>query len=175
MTDLSTYEGRRAAWADELGSPDYVQYTGGALRTTMPLDLDKKSCCCLGVACELILRVAPGVLERDQRANVYGYRGQGKRDEFSIDYLPEEASEWLGIYDSIGDVVLDQEYFDAIEALETLEIKDLTGLVVGSEISLASLNDSGVPFSVIAGLISRGALVQTRNGPVRDTRGDQPE
>jgi hypothetical protein len=168
MTDLSTYEGRRAAWADELGSPDYEQYTGGALRSRAGGN-GKKPCCCLGVACELIIRLEPGLLIANSISSTYLFQAVEHPKDGSSEFLPAIAAQWLGLYDTSPDAELDQDYVDAYRALNPIgvDLKDGAG-DAGDQISLVSLNDAGVPFELIAGLIRRDRLLRVARGPVRD-------
>jgi hypothetical protein len=91
----------------------------------------------------------------------------------SSEFLPDAAAKWLGLYDTSPDALLDQEYVDAYGSLELnpdVHANDLKGGAgdVDDRVSLVSLNDAGVPFELIAGLIRRDRLLRVARGPVRD-------
>ncbi|HEY5787671.1 MAG TPA: hypothetical protein VIT65_23145 [Microlunatus sp.] len=186
MTDLSTYEGRRAAWADELDSDRYEQYTGGALRLRYQnIDTDdptmKPQCCCLGVGCELVIKHAPELLGRAAYASKYSYQHPNLDPDLQqqVSFMPKEAYDWLGLPGGNPTATLDQAFIEAFEALQ-LERSEageepilLTNphtdratnqLLEGMSLELAGMNDAKVPFTLIAGLIRRECLDHVQTG-----------
>lgn len=107
--------------------------------------LEGDTWCCLGVAtdaaCEdgVDIRRAEGRLVRVAIEFFDGYS----------QYLPSQVAEWLGLEANTDDllVVLDDEFFDSVE--------DSGPWSQGEKVWLAELNDGGVPFDAIAGLIER--------------------
>jgi hypothetical protein len=204
MTDLTTYEGRRAAWAAEIRSGAYVQALSMLrdLHDEPDEQVTRKQCCCLGVACELIAREAPDVLQaqEDDASSRWIYSSPGMTvlearrirdvtvaDQFdaSTGFLPRSAQQWLGVATRSPMATLDQQFLDERDALR-LERRpqDLsTSLPVlptssalaqaGDIIALHALNDAQVPFPLIAGLIERECLIDVRTGPVESADGSE--
>lgn len=183
--DLTTYEGRREAWVLEMLSNDYLPYLGGGLESRKLVEADgRKFCCCLGVACELIIRLEPSLIHiTDFR---YGHSlefgSTTDPEDKTQGFLPRAAAMWLGV-DPQPYVTLDQKFVDEL-AVENARLKadgeyaiiipggsdpnpiDPSRPYLGNRIGLHTLNDNGCPWTIIAGLITRGCIHGAKTGPV---------
>lgn len=213
--EMATYEGRRKAWARWVASDQFSQ-ARSALRTEAMPD-EKPRCCCLGVACEMILVSEPDLIERfDSYMGkfVYGEPNPELRDptrlykavhdlsptenfELTTGFLPQPAADWLGV-EPKPLAVLDEQFVaewtawreaeitarlestnpdDEIEDKEKFRAEafliDGLGMEPGAEgpaedgmlAFLHTLNDSEVPFDLIAGLIERERISAAKTGP----------
>lgn len=125
-------------WVEALRSGEYTQ-TGGSLHRISPINrLDGKEIypagyCCLGVLCELAKQ--DGVIASEAET------GQAARERYDeqATYLPKAVADWA----EIGN----------LGRLNTLDGVDV--YLPSQDELLSSLNDAGVSFKTIAGLIER--------------------
>ena len=126
---LETYEGRRSVWADFVDSGGYVQGYA-ALRSITDGADGRPRCCCLGVACEMVIELGTGIIEVFDPATAhlstekYTYakdleamqrameRPEHGHEDASAGFLPGPVQEWLGVATKPM-VALDQEFLDA--------------------------------------------------------------
>ena len=178
MTAMTTNRARRAAavaqWLAALREADFGQANGYLRRDD---DYGKPHYCCLGVACEIsgigdwydldldpdadgsewtaiaavraYAILADGDDDLDPELLDPGFIGHTRR-------LPAEVRYQLGLSTETGEYVATPEWLVALardypEAAATLADANL--YLAGGGFSLASLNDAGIPFAVIADVI----------------------
>lgn len=136
-------------WLTDLRSGEFIQ-GDGQLRT-----LDDKNCC-LGVLCERYRRETGDgqwvlnnliILNKSTQTWVFQLTDfdpfDGEAKVYSSEYiLPNKVKEWAGLNDSNPTVNLFEE-----------EVNELN--LVDNTVSLATLNDGGKPFDVIANVIEK--------------------
>lgn len=111
--------------------------------------------CCLGVLCEIA--VADGIIESkaadyDTAISYYDPESSFDRDKST---LPYKVADWAGlegnknpsIFITLDDIP--EEYH------EEVMVNIVNSDILDFQASLAALNDSGIPFSVIADLIEK--------------------
>lgn len=115
----------KAEWVAALRSGDYTQDSESSL-----LHSDE-GYCCLGVLCDIAVK--KGVTFAHDRSGRwdYGISSDPANDVLASAYLPGEVIQWAGL-DGSNPVV---------------------GHYVGTNGSLASINDTGTPFEKIADII----------------------
>jgi hypothetical protein len=114
----------KTLWLTDLRSGRFLQGEGGLANRDA---LGDKRYCCLGVFCERAR--AEGIVQVDIRLN--GKRFYGTEDNgWQPFYLPQEVQEWAELSSDNPVVRYDGQFA-----------------------TLASLNDRGIPFDVIADLI----------------------
>lgn len=134
----------KAKWLPALRSGDYRQ-------TTSILNNGRGEFCCLGVLCEIA--VADGVVESQATSEgCVEYFYSSADVERSV--LPNRVLEWANLAGNNPLVTfplseVPEEFHPELQSNWTV---DSAG---NANITLAGLNDSGIPFSVIADLIEK--------------------
>lgn len=127
-------------WVEALRSGRYPQATG-ALHS-------REGWCCLGVACDVAVR--NGVpLNYEINSDGFGFW-----DGMS-QYLPVAMEHWMGTTMSPQVQIDEQAYDKLVDWAEHSTDWGASPYVIGSIVTLAEMNDNGVPFSIIAGVIER--------------------
>lgn len=151
----------RAKWLDALYSGHYKQ-AHGSLEVIKP---EEAGHCCLGVLCDVAIKNDVGIVRKpgtnrfNQEDVWYGdpavepdeirYGHGHDTQPISISVLPERVVEWAGLHEPNPSFVLTEELLALIP--DNLLDKNVYGGGVG--MTLAELNDLGVPFEVIAKII----------------------
>jgi hypothetical protein len=136
---VDPFRQRRALWVKALRSGKYRQ-AQGRLRTDGGF-------CCLGVACEVA--IADGVdVRRGGDVRAFTYDGAETA-------LPPSVAGWLG--GLLDNPVVPMRHLPA-QAQAAVRRGPFGNSDVRTAISLAELNDAGVPFTDIADIIERSLL-----------------
>jgi len=146
---MKTQKERRTELVLALRSGNYAQIRS-RLRKNAVFTSNIKACCCLGVACDLI---DPDAWKKTEM------------DEWAIGFhtinLPDEIADEYGFVSSTGSFTTDglsEELFNRLKVYNghlSLLLKTHKQSPNHSHnlLSLATLNDAGVPFSLIADII----------------------
>jgi hypothetical protein len=131
-------------WADALRSGKYPQSTG-SLRNA-------RGWCCLGVLCDVAIDEGLPVVVSESNDDCFAdgplafFDGCGQ-------YLPSTVVRWAGLPSENPIFRLDEQ--GAQELNEWWYDRHNQPWPIGALISLAEMNDCGVPFQIIAGLVER--------------------
>ncbi|KGM36164.1 hypothetical protein [Inquilinus limosus] len=133
-----TPEQARAAWVAALRSDAYQQ-SQGALRD-VNYHTEKSSFCCLGVACDVFLKLEG--------------RGEWDCDDYFVvgDYdsstaLPDPVAEWLGLSSSLGRLTEEIDYNSIRVARDLTDLNDsakysfgdIADLIEGGKVALSHI------------------------------------
>jgi hypothetical protein len=130
----------KEVWLSGLRSGRYPQGDGALHRDSR--------FCCLGVLCAVAVDSGlPVSVERDQLNSLFT-----TYYDSASQYLPGSVVEWAGLDGEDPAVWIDQEIVD--QWAEDGDYMDMP-FALHQTTSLSDLNDNGVPFPLIAGLIER--------------------
>lgn len=143
----------KSNWVEALESGDYEQTDGGLCK----LDEAGGKFCCLGVLSELAVKSGENVIKDDGDFGHYVlYDGE---EEF----LPQSVAMWAGLDDDNPRVDREVAREEIQAAFEAGDIGDkkldallkITREAILDSVSLAVLNDRGLPFKSISNIIKR--------------------
>lgn len=144
----------KKVWVEALRSGDYKQGAGSLCRETKSRALEF---CCLGVAEDLRMREQFKNGARWVPAGNLAVGATGDKVPFrnvNAEFLNKQTIKWLGIPDGRANISVPVgEARQIIGNRATDKFKVRTEGIDGTTISLATMNDYGIPFSAIADII----------------------
>ena len=131
-------------WLQALESNEFLQGKS-QLHTS---EGDRQYYCCLGIACKVMGNHKPEVYTSGRGYEAYSYNG-------STAVLPDDVMSRLGLCTKEGSFDVEPEWYQSLPVSLARVVDSIfgTGRYMGHSSSLTQLNDHGITFASIAGII----------------------